>query len=102
LFLLDDDGGVVSVRVWQSWWIMADQLADRVAVLEAKMEKVDAFVAAFDKALEVRFRDQAGMLDERFAAVNGRLDKADDQFVFVRDELGILREGISILLKRRK
>lgn len=96
---------------------MANQpWADRVAVLEAKMEKVDAFVADFDKALEVRFREQAGMLDVRFAEVNerfdridgrldkmdGRLDKMDDEFVFVRRELRILREGISILLKRRK
>ena len=95
---------------------MADQLADRVAVLEAKMEKTDAFIANFDKALEVRFRAQAEMLDERFAdlnerlfgrkgqfaSVDGQFDKVDEQFVLIRQELRILREGMSILLKRRK
>jgi hypothetical protein len=103
---------------------MADlPLVERVAVLETKMEEANAFIANFDKALEVRFRAQAEMLDERFAGVderfvdlnerlfgvngkfasiNGRFNKVDEQFVLIRKELGILREGMSTLLKRRR
>jgi hypothetical protein len=98
-------------------------LADRVAMLETMMEKADAFIANFDRALEVRFRAQAEMLDERFAgvderfadlnerlfgvkgkfaSVDGQFNKVDEQFVLIRNELRILREGMSILLKRRK
>ena len=36
------------------------------ALLETKMQKVDSFLENFDKTLEVRFRAQAEMLDERF------------------------------------
>ena len=88
-------------------------LVHRVAALEAKVGI---------KSLEVQFREQAEMLDERFLEVNQRLDgiatdvailKADISGLKIdvnmlkvdvstlKKDMTIVREGISILLKRR-
>jgi hypothetical protein len=101
-------------------------VADRVTILETKMEKVDSFLENFDTTLEARFRAQAEMLDERFAEVYAKMDQGFDQvhskmdqgfaqvqtkmdqgFVQVRGSIGalqkdlaILREGMKILLTR--
>ena len=68
-------------------------LAARVEVLEEQMKRSVEFLDDFDKILEKRFREQAEMLDERFAGMN-------EQFAVVRKELGILREGMGIILKK--
>jgi len=96
-------------------------LAVRIAILEAKMQKVDAFIANFDNALEVRFRAQAERLDERFAEVNDRFAEVhqrfaqvdrrfaevNQNFAVVRGDIGalqkdmtIVREGIKIILQK--
>ena len=89
-------------------------LAGRIAILEAKMEKVGAFVADFDSTLELRFRAQAEMLDERFGEVNQRFAEVNRRFAevnqnvaVVRGDIGalqrdmtIVREGIKIILQK--
>ena len=80
-------------------------LADRVTTLEAKMERADSFLERFDKILEVRFRDQAEILDERFAQLLRDMERRsvdamrqiDGRFV---DVLMEMREGIATILQR--
>jgi hypothetical protein len=66
-------------------------LADRVAALEVKVG---------NKTLQEQFREQGEMLDERFLAVHHRLNGIATDVTFLKRELIIVREGISILLKR--
>jgi hypothetical protein len=66
-------------------------LADRVAALEAKVG---------NKTLQEQFREQGEMLDERFLLVHQRLDGIATDVTFLKREMIIVREGISILLKR--
>jgi hypothetical protein len=92
-----------------------------VTILETKMDKIDSFVEKFDKTLEVRFRAQAEMLDERFAQVFTEMDRRFAQvftemdrrfaqvatemnrgFTSLQNDITILREGMKVLLERRR
>jgi hypothetical protein len=110
----------------EAWGMTEQPLAERIAILEAKMEKVDDFIGRFDRTLELRFRAQAEMLDERFANVLAVMDERfaqvfsvmdkrfaqvftvmDKRFLDVRNDLvavqkdlSILREGMKIILQK--
>jgi hypothetical protein len=70
----------------EAWGITEQPLAERIAILEAKMEKVDDFIGRFDRTLEFRFRTQAEMLDERFANILAVMDKRFAQVFSVMDK----------------
>ena len=69
-------------------------LDDRVTIFETKMAQVDSFLEQFDRALEVRFRAQAEMMDRRSVDVLRQIDR---RFV---DVLVEMREGIATILQR--
>ena len=83
------------------------RLADRVAILETKMKRVDSFLENFDKTLELRFREQAEMLDERFVLVRGDIGAIQrdigalrGDMTTLRKDVTILREGMKIILQK--
>jgi hypothetical protein len=66
-------------------------LEDRVAALE---EKVGT------KTIQEQFREQAEMLDERFAEVNQSLVLVRSDIGALQKDMTIVREGIKIILKK--
>jgi hypothetical protein len=97
LFLPGDDATVVGHGFGSASGMPDMPPANRVTVLETKMKKVDSFIENFDKVLQVRFREQAEMLDERFAQVNTDMNRG---FSALQKDITIIREGMKILLER--
>ncbi len=60
----------------------------------------EAFIDNFDGTLEVRFRAQAEMLDERFAKVDQSFAEVRRDIAALQKDMTIVRDGVSILLKR--
>jgi len=48
-----------------------------------RLDRFDAFIDNFDSALEVRFRAQGEMLDERFASIDERFASIDARFAAI-------------------
>ena len=86
---------------------MAKSLVDRVAGLEAKVgnksidEQFREQAELIDRRFTDEFRQQAELIDRVFAQ---RFEELDDRwsprFANLEKDLAIVREGISILLKR--
>jgi uncharacterized membrane-anchored protein YhcB (DUF1043 family) len=109
--LAEDDATVVGHAFGSAGGMADTPLADRVTVLETKMEKVDAFLENFDRTLEVHFRAQAEMLDERFVQVSTEMNRGfaglqkdvtslQKDVTSIQKEITILRQGITIILGR--
>jgi archaellum component FlaC len=94
-------------------------LRDRVGILEEQVEKLEGLPEAvrsltsqfsqlsvrvqdqfsvmrkeWDAKLDKRFREQAEMLDERFAQVDERFAQVDQRFVQVHKQLAALRKDV--------
>jgi len=83
-------------------------LADRVAALEAKVggKSIEAQfreqAELIDRRFDDEFRQQAELIDKLFAYRFEDLDKKwSPRFAKMERDIAIVREGISILLKRR-
>jgi DNA anti-recombination protein RmuC len=90
-------------------------LVARVGALEGKVAKFESFGKELDKVLEPHFRAQAELIDRLFIL---RLDEWDKRWDAkfeqkleqkfearlrpLRDELAIVRQGVQILLTRRR
>ena len=83
-------------------------LVDRVAALEEKVggKSIEAQFREQSELIDRRFddelRQQAELIDKLFAYRFEQLDKKwTPRFAKMEKDIGIVREGISILLKRR-
>jgi DNA anti-recombination protein RmuC len=99
-------------------------LTDRVGILEEKVEKLDGLPEAvhsltsqfsqlsvrvqdefsasrkeWDAKLDKRFREQAEMLDERFAQVDQRFAQVHKQLAALRKDVGTVHRGVGTILK---
>ena len=104
---------------------MLKSLKDRVGILEEQMGTLEGLPEAvgaltlqisqlstrmddefsairleWDATLERRFREQAEMLDERFAQVNGDLSALRTEVGTLGKDLRIVREGVGLILKK--
>jgi hypothetical protein len=92
LFSPGDDATVVPVRISQYGRDMAGKsLEDRVGMLEKKLGS---------KTLEEQFREEAELIDRRFLEVYSRFTRVDNELAIIRKDLGVVREGVSIILKK--
>jgi hypothetical protein len=66
-------------------------LEDRVGMLEKKLGS---------KTLEEQFREEAELIDRRFLEVYSRFTRVDNELAIIRKDLGVVREGVSIILKK--
>ena len=66
--------------------------------LEQRVSAIEAQLAG--KTLEEHFRAQAELIDARFAARDARLGRLERDVSALKKDMVVVREGISILLKR--
>ena len=70
--------------------------------LEERVRAIEVQLAG--KTLEEHFREQAELIDERFAELNEkwepRFSRLDRDVTALKKDMVIVREGISILLKK--
>ena len=99
-------------------------LTDRVGILEEKVEQLEGLPEAvraltsqfaqlsvrvqdefsairkeWDAKLDKRFREQAEMLDERFAQVDGRFAQVHKQVAALRKDVGTVHRGVGTILE---
>jgi predicted nucleic acid-binding Zn-ribbon protein len=88
--------------------VARSSLAERVGILEDKVKKLDSEVSSLRKdwkvALEKAFREQAELLDQRFAEVNGAiavlLKDVDGGIAVLRKDVGILRQSVIAIVRK--